>query len=442
MFRNIIFSLVLLTVVNNPALGQSSKQGKAATVADARAVLDLSVEPIADPVDDPGLGVASQSFTAAGNAADVGRAINQRLEGSGLKAMDGSTFTNDYASATYKKFGFNFSLMVMPSGEPGKVRVALMNHGNVDVAMLPKPDGTRDLYVQPASGIFVCELSVDDAKRICREQLQRDGWEWFGDTAVSFFMRQNAVRLQVMCSDSPANPGKATLQFSTEQMSSALPTIADLVRIAYSDTTMTLDGDSKLPAGEFVTTYRKKLESEGWKATTENPIKIDFREHLIFRNVDNELAELIYQSVDSITRFELKFQTAAQVDRESKRAQRAVALAQEKRAAEQARMADPPKIEIDMPETAKLTSQTKQVLEFRVKSGTARSVFEKWMAGMKSKGWRMEATIDSPQVGDFKLTHDDQTIGLTYIDPGFVPGEISITTSPEFQLKMSDSRSR
>jgi hypothetical protein len=410
--------------------------GQAATVAEARTVLDLSGKPLVNSLEDAQTQVAFQNFRSQGNPLELAKKIDAELQSRGLKKMEGAAFTEAYSTASYQKSGFTISLMVMPTGEPEISMVSINNQGNVDIRKLPKPEGAKELYVQPTSGIYVCDLAVDKAKSTTRELLERDGWHWFGDTTVSYFMRKNAVRLQVMCSESPAQAGKTTLQYSTEQMSAALPAIPDLIRISYSDSTMWLDGDSKLEIEPFVAKYRKTLEAEGWKATTENPIKIDFNEHLIFRNKDNDLAELVFRQVDSITRFELKFMTAAQVDAESKLAEKAAADAEAKRKIEIERMKNPPKISIEKPETSTLSEESKQSLEFTVASGTAKKVVTKWLEAQKANGWKVQATVDRKELGEFELTNGEMKINVSFVDPGFIPGEITIKTSTDYQFDL------
>ncbi len=435
-FVNAMLCVGVTLATASSVLGKEGPSGAAATIAQAKAVIDLSGKPLVEASGEAQTQVAFQSFKAAGDATAIAKAVDQALVSRGLDQLAGATFTADYGSATYQKSGYHVNLLVMPSGEPNLVTVSITNQGNVDLKKLPKPQGTTELYVQPWSGIFVCDLPVSEANKSCRELLERDGWEWFGDTSASFFMRQNAVRLQVMCSESPAQQGKTSLQFSTELMSSALPLIPGLVRIAYADVTKQLDGDSKLSTTELASVYRKTLEAEGWKATTEQPIKLDFRESLIFRNEQKELAELIFHQVDSISRFALKFMTAAEIEAENQRASVAIAAAKKNREAEQARMDNPTKITIDALETTSLTKQEKLSLEFNVKSGTAQAVVSKWLAKQTATGWVTETTLNSRELGELKLTKGEATLSVSFIDPGFIAGQITIRTSREFQLEI------
>lgn len=304
-----------------PGLNMSPIQAQSAdapaTVTDARAVLDLSKKPLAEPIEPPILNVAWQQFESRGSPEAVARVIDADLVKLGLVQQAGAMFTEAYSAATYQKAGFTFVLSVMPSGKDGIVRVTLSNLGNVDFKALPKVPGAREVFVQGASAIYSCELPVDDARTKTRKILETAGWQWFGDTTASFFLRKNAVRLQVMCNASP--DGKTMLMFSSEQMSTALPVIPGLTRIAYTEPFTQLEGDSSLELATFWTEYRKLLEGEGWKATTENPVDTTVGKFLIFRNLTGDLVELKAHQFENVSRFELRFQTAEQLLLEEER---------------------------------------------------------------------------------------------------------------------------
>ena len=296
---------------------QAQSISSPATVADAKSVLDLSQKPLAEPLDTPILNVAWQQFETKGSPEAIAKAIDGVLTKQGLTQQPGAMFTDAYSAATYQKAGFTFSLGVMPSGKDGIASVTFSNLGNVDFKALPKVPGAKEVFVQGASAIYSTELAVDEAKTKTREIQEAAGWQWFGDTAASFFFRKNAVRLQVMCNASP--DGKTTLMFSSEQMSAALPLLSGLSRIAYTESLTGLEGDSPLELTAFWTEYRRLLEGEGWKATTENPIEATVGKFLIFRNASGELLELKAHQFEAVSRFELRFQTTEQLRLEEER---------------------------------------------------------------------------------------------------------------------------
>lgn len=288
-----------------------------ATVAEAKKVLDLSQKPLVEPLEESLLTVAWQQFETKGSPEAVAKAIDSVLVKLGLTQQAGAMFTEAYSAATYQKDGFTFSLGVMPSGKDGIASVTLSNLGNVDFKTLPKVPGAKEVFVQGASAIYSSDLTLEEARTKSREILEGAGWEWFGETTASFYMRKNAVRLQVMGNASP--DGKTMLMFSAEQMSATLPLLPGLSRIAYTEPLTRLEGDSPLELEKFWADYRKLLEGEGWKATTENPVDATVGKFLIFRNAAGDLAELKVHQFENLSRFELRFQTAEQVRQEGER---------------------------------------------------------------------------------------------------------------------------
>ena len=406
-----------------------------ATVAEARAVLDLTALAPIELVGEVEKSVAFQSYRAKGEVEPIARKIDAALTAKGLKQLSGAMFQAEYCSVTYGKDGFHFVLTVMPS-ETGIALVNLANLGNVDFRKLPIAKLGKELFVQPASAIFNCEGNVDETRKACRDVLEKDGWEWFGETTVSFYMRKNAVRIQVMCSESPTQKGQSMIQVSAEQMSSTLPIIPDLVRVDYTEQTGRLDGDSKLPTEELTSQLRKTLEKNGWTATTEAPIKIDFRETTIFRNATDELVELSIHQFDDLSRFEMQYMTAEKVAAENKRAKAAADKAQEKMAAEQDRLNNPVAIAIEPLESATLQESQPQVVEFTAASGKAQSIIKKWLEKQKAAGWKVETNTEAKEVGDYTLSKGEQTIMVSFMDPGFIPGEITIKTVEGFKIEI------
>lgn len=181
----------------NTAVIQAQSAANPATVAAAQAVLDLSKKPFAEPIEAPTLNVAWQQFEMKGSPETAAHAIDAVLVKFGLAQQPGAMFTEAYSAATYQKGAFTFSLNVMPSGKDGIASVTLSNLGNVDFKALPKVPEAKEVFVQGASAIYTSALSVDEAKSKSREILEAAGWQWFGDTTASFFLRKNAVRLTI-----------------------------------------------------------------------------------------------------------------------------------------------------------------------------------------------------------------------------------------------------
>jgi hypothetical protein len=71
-----------------------------------------------------------------------------------------------------------------------------------------------------------------------------------------------------------------------------------------------------------------------------------------------------------------------------------------------------------------------------VASGTAQKVVTKWLDDQKANGWKVQATVDRKELGEFDLTKGELKINLSFVDPGFIPGEITIRTSTDYQFDL------
>ncbi len=420
------------------ALLQISDAKPPATAEQAATVLDLATFPLVNAVGEANTRViAAQSYKARGNVLDVAGQLRTALRTAGFEEQSGATFTDNYASGTYLRDGYVITLSVFSGNSPHTVSVALQNHGNVDLTKLPVPAGSRQLYALPAAVTYVSELSLADARQECRRLLADQGWQPFGETAVSFFVKQNAVRLQVMISEAPAQGGKTTIQFSSEQLSVDLPRLPRFESLQYADATCGMLLDSRESQEALVAYFKQALQPAGWQPTTEQPITIDFRDHLIFRNPRHELLELQFYEVDGLTRTDLRFQTAAQVAATDERVQADQIEQQRRRDAETERKQHPPKIAISSPPHATVGDAAARSIEFATKSGLAKASLEQWMEHQQTLGWNKTATIDSIEVGEFILEKDGARLEASFLDPGFIPGSITIEVSGDYVLELS-----
>ena len=434
-------SLLVVVLVCSSTHGQNSpdqQTAQPASAAQAASVLDLSQFPLVDPDGVPGSRViASQYYSAKGKVKDVANKIRSGLQQAGFKELDGASITDDYASATFEHNGFSVSLSVSPGDKPDVARVAINNHGNVDLAKLPVPAGFKQLYSLPSVVAYLTELDVDEANKECRRLLESQGWEPFGDTSVSFFLRKNAVRLQVMVNQAPAQAGKTAVQISAEQLSADLPIPPDFEWLQYSDSSGGMLFDSRKPQAELVEFFKQALKPLQWEPTTEQPVRIDFRDHLIFRNRDKAMIEIEFYEVDKKTRVDLRYQTPTQVADLEKKVEAQAAEIKQKRDAEMERKKNPPKISISAPANATVAETESKSIEFATASGAAKASVENWIKNQETHGWSKSVTIDTKEAGVFTLKKDEVSLDVSFIDPGVIPGSITISVSGDYQLQLS-----
>jgi hypothetical protein len=246
-------------------------------------------------------------------------------------------------------------------------------------------------------------------------------------------VKSNAVKVQVSISELPGQEGKSSIQFTCEQMSADLPAPPDVVFLQYSDSTGNMLLDSPKSQKELVQFFKASLGKSGWKATTDNPVRIKFRDHLIFRNTAKEYIEIEFYKVDDNTRASLTYQTAEQFAALEKKAEEQIANAAQKKL--MADNAQPPVLAIKTPANAKVTERNPQSLEFAIASGKAKTAVDQWLVAMQAEGWTKETQIDTKDAGHHDLTKGSTKITVTHIDPGFIPGSITITAVGNVQLQ-------
>ena len=433
-----IASVVLLSVqFGVSAFGQSDQASQPASVAKAQAVLDLSTFPLVDVEEVAAANIASQSYTSKGSVEAVANRLQKAFEERGFEVEPGASITPAYATSQYRKAGFVISVMVMPGASGKTCQVTINNLGNTDVTKLPTPAGTQQLYASPRSLMCTANSSVIDTKKACRELLEANGWQWFGDTTVSFFMRQNGQRVQVMVNESPAQPGKAMIQYTAEQLSAEIPIPRELVALQYADINGGTIMDSKLGKDSFFVALRETMEKSKWKATTEQPFVIDFHEHLIFRSPAGELADCEVFEFEGMTRCRLRYMTKAQVEAESELAKKRAAEAASKQKMEAENMSV-----ISVPTFARseVTKRESKVIEFQLAPNAVQASLTAWTKAMEEAGWKMEKIISTKEVAELKFTKDKLAVEVTMINPGIIPASITLKATGKSKLELSEPK--
>jgi hypothetical protein len=166
---------------------------------------------------------------------------------------------------------------------------------------------------------------------------------------------------------------------------------------------------------------RETLAAQGWQATTEAPVKMDFRYFVIFRNPTNDLIDVNFTSVEGKTRVLARFQTAEEVARIEQRAREA--------AERKAREANQPKptLAVKLPPDASSVEATANRIEFTVPVGQAKAAVESLRKQLVEAGWKETRATIEPMFGDVELSKDNASVSFAYIESGVLAPEITIT---------------
>lgn len=414
-----------------------AKPSRPATVAEAAGTLDLATFPLMPGAVAPGIRrLAQLDYAARGNCREAFAFQKQALEKLGWTEQPGGYLSDESCSGAFGKDGFTVSVSTNPAYGPdaaGMVDIHLAHLGNVDLGSLPVPPGAKPFYAFPAVAAYVTETAAPETAESLRALLTAQGWEPYGRAGDSRFFKQNAVRLTATSAVAPAQGGKTVIQLSTELMSVDLPAPPDLLDAAYADTTKALSLQVDRTPEDLVAFYKEALGKAGWKATTDRPLKDDFREVMLFRNAAEDILTLKMHESEGTLRASLEHRTAAEFAEarrlaeanESKRKAESAQAA--KRAARQAAM-DRVAVAIAVPAGAKNVARAKDRVEFQLAAGTARAAVLAIRADLAAKGWKGDAKGLDPLGGGTILSRKPGvSLAITYIDAGFGDAQVTIS---------------
>jgi len=399
-----------------------SASGPPTSVAEAAKVLNLSTFPLAKGAESPNeRHLAGLSYNATGNLKDVFEFQRKQLTDQGWKELPGAFVSDQSSSSTFARKGFSLSVMVFPTGKDGTVNVTITNHGNVDLSKLPVPAGTQPFFGGPVNSSYITETPVDKTAEACRILLLEKGWQPYGTAGDVQFFKQNAIRLAARVSSAPAQGGKTVIDYSTRLMSTDLPAPAETENLQYTDTPTQLFFETKGTQQDVVGFYQKTLGKAGWEATTEKPVKIDFKDLMIFRNPQQDMLTLELTDVDGKSRVLLKFQSAAEIAE----IERQIKADSERKKMEKNKPL--PKLAVRVPVDAKDVEQSKTRIEFKLVTGKVKALVEAWRKQFAKDGWKEELATLEDMAGSISFEKDNQNVSVIYSDTGILPAEVTVS---------------
>jgi len=401
-----------------------------ATVEEAAKAVDLNEFPLLPGTAQPGgRSVAQLSYQGPGEVKAGYEFQRKNLVERGWKELPDPQVTDQYASGSFAKSGFLLSVSIMP-GEPGKVGVHMHNHSNLNLAKLPVPPGAKLQYSFPAITSFVTEVPAAETAAAVRTLLLADGWQPYGTAGDTQQFKKNAVQLDARVLEPPAQPGKTFIDFTADQLSADLPAPPDASSVQYADDNKRLDIYLPGTHETVVAWYQTALAPAGWKPTTENPIKDGFEYFLIFRNAAKDMLTLTMwgsQNEKGETRAHLVHQSAAEVAEDERRFKEA--LAAKKKKEEEEKNKPQPKAVVTVPAGAQRVEATAREIEFQLPTGKGKAAVDALAKQLTDAGWKADAPIGEAAAGQLNFQKDGHSVSILYVDPGFIPAQITITAS-------------
>jgi hypothetical protein len=410
-----------------------------ATVEQATRVIDFTTFPLMEgAAPNPNRAVATLNYTVPkANVKSAFEFQRQKLTAQGWKqSAHDTSVTDQSASTTFKRNGFVLSVSAFPGGGDG-ITISLVNHGNINFSKLPRPSGTKPVYVGDSATMYVTDAAVASTAAECRKLLLADGWVPYGTAGDSAWFKQNAVRLIVTVSSAPAQGGKTMISFGSELMSADLPAPEQAGDLRYSDQTKELSFDTTETKEAVTDFYKRTLGKAQWEPTLDKTVDIDDRPTMIFRNPAKDMLTLSFSPRvrDGKTSVSLQHQSAAEIAELERRikaeAPRLKAEMQRREAEESARFAEAhkplPKIPVGLPAGAKDVEQSPSEIKFTVGNGKAKAIVESWRKQFREAGWKEDVATLEGMAGAVSLSKDKQSLTIHYTDTGFMPAEVNLS---------------
>ncbi|OAI57174.1 hypothetical protein AYO49_02620 [Verrucomicrobiaceae bacterium SCGC AG-212-N21] len=400
--------------------------GHPASAVEAGQKVDFTTFPLMEgATDERSRSLAHLTYRVAADVKSAYEFQKKQLMAQKWKELpEGAAVTPEYASATFSRAGFHVSVMVMPHSEAGKVDVTLRNHGNVELAKLPRPKTTKAVYEGPVSAIYTAEGEVPAAIEECEKLLLADGWQPYGMEGDQRVYKKNAMAVKVWVTPAPAQGNKTSITYSSQQMSGDVPMMPGAERFRISESTGRWDFETKASEADVAAYYRKALEELGWKATLDKTIEINGKNMVIFRNEPKDMITLEMQNRFGSSNVSLLLQSAttvAEID------QKLNAQAEARKAKMKAEAAKPAVVFV--PADATVVSQTSNEIKFTIGEGKARALSSTWSDKYYEAGWLLERGGYEGGKGKWAFKREGQTLVFVYTDEGGAPAEITVTST-------------
>ncbi|MBI1324135.1 hypothetical protein GC170_13250 [bacterium] len=381
--------------------------------------IDLSTQELLKPLGTNVRNQAELSYTSDSTVATAYGFHEKRLKASGFDPKPEATVTDQYASAVFVGKNDRVAVMIFPGGDKG-VTVSISNQGSVDLAKLPVPADVRKLFEGPSSVQYVSEKSVEDIRESVRSSLKAAGWQPYGEAGPILTFKKGPIQLRSMIVAAPGQGGKTVFDYQSQMMSADIDAPSDATRIAYAESTKSLDFDTNRALEASSQDYANLLAKKGWKPTTDKPVLDKFEYFWIFRNANQEMLDLKLRKIGEGTRILAKFMTAEEVEEENRKAKLAAQKAMKPKAEKTLRIVSPAE------GIVKWAVSPKRI-EAIAQAGQARKIAESIRNDLKKIGWMVKTEVVENIAGSIALSKDDLSVSIFYDDTGITPAELSIS---------------
>ena len=95
-----------------------------------------------------------------------------------------------------------------------------------------------------------------------------------------------------------------------------------------------------------------------------------------------------------------------------------------------------------LPVDAKDVQATPQEIEFQLGTGKAQAALDALVKELEAAGWKADKPVGAKEAGVLTLNKDSEQIAIQYVDPGFIPAQITISARGKLQLERAGSSAK
>lgn len=298
-----LFGFALATFVCSPSARAEGKTASAGTVSEAIDAVDLTKVPLVEGADLPvKQSIGKLTYTIPGDVRVKAFAFHreQLLNAGWTQEQNRSNI-----EGTFRKDGYAVTLST-GTYQAGHVTVKMENHGNVDLAKLPMPSGSKELAFTIESARFLTITAPEATKKAFAKSLSAKGWQPYGAEKDVLYFKQNAIRLAARIYPHEQLNGRTLIDIKPELLEHDLPAPLDATDLKYDDVAGKLTFDTKSKPDAVAQFYTKELTKKGWKSGAKTLTKATAGQTMKFQNPAEAPLTLLVSTTGAATHVELQ----------------------------------------------------------------------------------------------------------------------------------------
>jgi hypothetical protein len=299
----VLIGFASVAVFGSPSARAEGKTASAGTVSEAVKAVDLTKLPLVEGADPPvKQSIGKLTYTIPGDVRVEAFAFHREQ-----LLKDGWTQEQNRSNivGTFRKDGYAVTLSTS-TYQAGHVTVKMENHGNVDLAKLPMPSGSKELAFTAESAKFLTITVPEVTKKAFAKSLSAKGWQPYGAEKDVLYFKQNAIRLAARIYPHEQLKGRTLIDIKPELLEHDLPAPLDATDLKYDDVAGKLTFDTKSKPDAVAQFYTKELTKKGWKAGAKTLTKATAGQTMKFQNREEAPLTLLVSITGAATHVELQ----------------------------------------------------------------------------------------------------------------------------------------